>query len=68
MRAVDFLPQMPRPRRLRLKVFYEGAWLIVVGFFLKMVCADNLAVYVDEYWDLGYRESCQRARSRCGWR
>jgi len=54
VRAVDFLPQMPRPRRLRLKVFYEGAWLIIVGFFLKMVCADNLAVYVDEYWHLGY--------------
>jgi alginate O-acetyltransferase complex protein AlgI len=56
VRAVDFLPQMPRPRRLRLRVFYEGVWLIIVGFFLKMVCADNLAVYVDEYWDLGYRE------------
>ena len=56
VRAVDFLPQMPRPRRLRLRVFYEGAWLIIVGFFLKMVCADNLAIYVDEYWDLGYGE------------
>ena len=55
VRAIDFLPQMPRPRRLRLKVFYEGAWLIIIGFFLKMVCADNLAVYVDEYWDHGYQ-------------
>ena len=54
VRAVDFLPQMPKPRRLRLKVFYEGAWLIIIGFFFKMVCADNLAVYVDEYWHLGY--------------
>jgi alginate O-acetyltransferase complex protein AlgI len=50
VRAVEFLPQMPRPRRLRSRVFYEGAWLIVSGFFLKMVCADNLAIYVDEYW------------------
>jgi alginate O-acetyltransferase complex protein AlgI len=32
-------------------VAYEGGWLIVQGFFLKMVCADNLAVYVDEHWD-----------------
>ena len=53
VRAVEFLPQMPRPRRLRLRVAYEGAWLIISGFFLKMVCADNLAVYVDEYWPRG---------------
>jgi alginate O-acetyltransferase complex protein AlgI len=50
VRAVEFLPQMPRPRRLRACVAYEGCWLIVQGFFLKMVCADNLAVYVDEHW------------------
>jgi D-alanyl-lipoteichoic acid acyltransferase DltB (MBOAT superfamily) len=56
VRAIDFLPQMPRPRRLRLKVFYEGVWLIVVGFFLKMVCADNIAVYVDRHWAAGYGE------------
>jgi alginate O-acetyltransferase complex protein AlgI len=56
VRALDFLPQMPRPRRLRLKVFYEGAWLILLGFFFKMVCADNLAVYVDAHWDAGYRD------------
>ena len=29
VRAVEFLPQMPRPRRLRLGVVYEGVWLIV---------------------------------------
>jgi alginate O-acetyltransferase complex protein AlgI len=53
VRAVEFLPQMPRPRRLQLRVFFEGAWLIICGFFLKMVCADNLAVYVDEHWARG---------------
>jgi alginate O-acetyltransferase complex protein AlgI len=56
LRAAQFLPQIPRPRRLRLKIFYEGVWLIIVGFFLKMVCADNIAVYVDEHWDAGYTE------------
>jgi alginate O-acetyltransferase complex protein AlgI len=55
VRGVEFLPQIARPRRLRLVVFYEGIWLIVVGYFLKVVCADNLAVYVDEHWDRGYR-------------
>ena len=56
VRALDFLPQMTRPRRLHLKAFYEGAWLILLGLFFKMVCADNLAVYVDAHWDAGYRE------------
>ncbi len=50
VRAVEFLPQIPRPRRLRAAVVYQGLWLIIGGFFLKMVCADNLAVYVDEHW------------------
>ena len=56
VRASEFLPQIPRPRRLHARVFYQGAWLLIVGFFLKMVCADNLAAYVDEHWDRGYRE------------
>ena len=56
VRAREFLPQIPRPRRLHARVFYQGAWLLIVGFFLKMVCADNLAAYVDEHWDRGYRE------------
>jgi alginate O-acetyltransferase complex protein AlgI len=53
VRAAEFLPQLPRPRRVRARVAYEGAWLMICGFFLKMVCADNLAVYVDEHWARG---------------
>ena len=53
---------------LRLGVFYEGAWLIISGFFLKMVCADNLAVYVDEHWSRGSGGRDRRAASRSGWR
>ena len=53
VRASEFLPQMPRPRRLQLRVFYEGVWLVIAGLFLKMVCADNLAAYVNEYWARG---------------
>jgi len=55
VRAREFLPQIARPRRLHLAVFYRGAWLIIVGFFLKMVAADNLAAYVDEHWERGSR-------------
>ncbi len=61
VRASEFLPQMPRPRRLHRAVVYEGIWLIVSGFFLKMVCADNLAVYVDEYWERGTRPDATSA-------
>ncbi len=50
----------PGPRRLRLRVFYEGVWLLICGFFLKMVCADNLAAYVDEYWARGSRARHRR--------
>lgn len=53
VRATEFLPQMDRPRRLHLRAFYQGAWLLLLGFFLKMVCADNLAAYVDEHWERG---------------
>ncbi len=56
VRASEFVPQIPRPRRLHARVFYHGAWLILLGFFLKMVCADNLSAYVDQHWDRGYRQ------------
>ncbi len=51
---------MSRPRRLRLVVFYEGVWLLICGFFLKMVCADNLAAYVNAHWKTGYAENDRR--------
>jgi alginate O-acetyltransferase complex protein AlgI len=51
VRATEFLPQMPKRRQLSRQAFHQGAWLLVLGFFLKMVCADNLAAFVDEHWD-----------------
>lgn len=56
VRASEFLPQMPRVRRVHWPVVATGLALIVEGYFLKMVCADNLAGYVDKYWEQGYRE------------
>ncbi len=55
VRASEFLPQMPRVRRIHWTVVASGLALIVEGYFLKMVCADNLAGYVDTYWEQGYR-------------
>lgn len=53
VRARMFLPQIDRPRRLCLKVFLAGAFLVIRGFFLKMVCANNLALLVNLYWNSG---------------
>jgi alginate O-acetyltransferase complex protein AlgI len=55
VRASEFLPQMGRVRRIHWPVVATGLALIVEGYFLKMVCADTLATYVDKYWEHGYR-------------
>lgn len=54
VRAVEFLPQLPRPRRVRLRVINEALFLLAGGYFLKMVCADNIAIFVNTHWDAGY--------------
>jgi alginate O-acetyltransferase complex protein AlgI len=52
VRAGDFLYQLDRRRRPRLRVMTEGAYLVVRGLFLKVVVADNLASIVDSRWQL----------------
>jgi alginate O-acetyltransferase complex protein AlgI len=61
VRASEFLPQMPRIRRPRAIVLGEGAFLIVSGYFLKAVCADNLATHVDAHWAAGYADTANSA-------
>jgi D-alanyl-lipoteichoic acid acyltransferase DltB (MBOAT superfamily) len=56
VRATEFVPQLPRIRRPHLQVINEGLFLVSGGYFLKMVCADNLAVFVNRDWHLGYGE------------
>ncbi|MDP2654679.1 MAG: MBOAT family O-acyltransferase [Candidatus Omnitrophota bacterium] len=46
-RAVNLLPQVLKPRIVRLDKFYEGCFLIFWGLFLKAVIADNLAKVVE---------------------
>jgi alginate O-acetyltransferase complex protein AlgI len=55
VRAVQFLPQLPRVRRVHLLVINEALFLLTGGYFLKMVCADNIALFVNEHWDAGYQ-------------
>ncbi len=55
VRARDFLYQFARRRQLSLQTFNAGLYLIVRGYFLKVVCANNIAVCVDRYWDAGWQ-------------
>ncbi len=50
VRASELLYQFDRKRRLWPAAAMEGLFLIVRGFFLKRVVADNLADYVNNYW------------------
>ncbi len=43
-RATHLLPQVQNPRVITYLGVREGAWLILRGFFKKVVVADNLAV------------------------
>ena len=50
VRASEFIYQLDRRRRLVLRTFTQGAFLILRGLFLKMVCADNIGRFVDVHW------------------
>jgi alginate O-acetyltransferase complex protein AlgI len=50
VRARELIYQFDRRRLLRLKVFLQGVYLMILGFFLKMVVADQLAFHVNRYW------------------
>lgn len=50
VRAKEFLYQIDRKRRVHARVFLEGLYLIIRGYFLKMVVADNLGVVLEDHW------------------
>ncbi len=50
-RATNLLPQILNPRKLTIDACYEGAYLILWGFFKKVVVADNLCRIAD--WGFG---------------
>jgi len=50
IRAGQFFYQLPRKRTLNFVVFSEGAFLIIRGLFLKMVCADNIGTILKPLW------------------
>ncbi len=46
-RASHLLPQILKPRKVTLELFYKGAFLVYWGIFQKVFIADNLATIVD---------------------
>lgn len=48
-RASALLPQIAGRRQVDYQKLAEGFWFILLGFFSKLVVADNLAVYVQGY-------------------
>ena len=46
-RATHFLPQVTSPRNISPDGLASGIWLILLGYFKKLVLADNCAAIVD---------------------
>ncbi len=50
-RASHLLPQVQKPRTIKYAMVREGAWLILFGYFKKVVIADNMAPLVAAVFD-----------------
>ena len=52
-RASSLLPQLLKRRTVQRDMVLSGLWLILWGYFKKVVIADNLAHYVDQVYGGG---------------
>lgn len=50
-RSTHFMPQLKEHHPLKLENFYIGTKWIIAGFFMKLVIADRLALYVDSVYN-----------------
>jgi alginate O-acetyltransferase complex protein AlgI len=50
-RPAHLLPQIQAPRRITYEMFRTGAWLILLGYFKKVVLADNMAAFTKPLFD-----------------
>ncbi len=50
-RAANLLPQIAKPRRLDTDQIYAGLYLVLWGYFKKVVVADNLARIADQVFN-----------------
>ena len=51
VRAKEFLYQIDRRRSLRMPAIREGLFLLIEGFFLKVVVSNHLGTVGDAHWD-----------------
>ena len=49
-RAKNLLPQISRPRTITYDNYITGGWLILRGYFKKIVIADSLAIIVNDVY------------------
>ena len=49
-KARDFIPQIAARKKLTRDRLQKGAWLVVIGLFMKLCLADRLAVSVDSVY------------------
>lgn len=50
-RAAVLLPQVQQPRKLTMRQVEEAAWLLLSGYYLKVVLADNLAPFTERMFE-----------------
>lgn len=50
-RAVNLLPQVANPRRITPEHIHTGFYLIIWGYFKKMVIADNVGILADSVFN-----------------
>lgn len=50
-RSTHFMPQLKKHHPFKLENFQKGMKLIIAGFFMKLVIADRLALYVDSVYN-----------------
>jgi D-alanyl-lipoteichoic acid acyltransferase DltB (MBOAT superfamily) len=50
-RPAHLLPQIQRPRRITYSMLRSGAWLILLGYFKKVVLADNMAPFTKQLFE-----------------
>jgi alginate O-acetyltransferase complex protein AlgI len=50
-RSNTLLPEFWKNREFKYQRFYRGLRLIIYGFFMKLVVADRLAIYVDSVYN-----------------
>ncbi len=53
-RSGSLLGQLSEPRRFRFENLQEGLLILLWGFFLKLVIADRLALYIDTVYSARY--------------